>query len=429
MEEVFSEAYKNIIENMTDGVFLVGHDGRVILENSVAVKLLGRELHGERLIRLMTEGDVNDEFYQCIIDAIFQKNKIYDSVPFRRGDEVKYLRIAVFPLADEGTGSSVMVMFSDVTELVELAERNRILSEKLAEFIDRFVMVMVGSIDKRSPYNANHTKKIARYAENYLDYLDREGRGIDPMKKKPFLSSVWLHDIGKLVIPLWVMDKPSRLGDKETDVMNRIEVSKLCYRIKELEDPESGAQAHEKIEELEEAARFIKSINMKGFMDDESLAKVEALAEIKCLTPEGEMVPLLDDYEKEALMIRKGTLTASERKIIESHVSQTYEMLKEMNFEGTHKDVPKWAGRHHEYLDGSGYPNGLKGDEITWETRLLTIIDIYDALTAEDRPYKPPMPPEKAFSILESMRDEGKIDGEILKDFYESKAWQTGVDA
>lgn len=97
MEEVFSEAYKNIIENMTDGVFLVGHDGRVILENSVAVNLLNRELHGERLIRLMTEGDVNDEFYQCIIDAIFQKNKLYDSVPFRRGSEVKYLRIAVFP--------------------------------------------------------------------------------------------------------------------------------------------------------------------------------------------------------------------------------------------------------------------------------------------------------------------------------------------
>ena len=66
---------------------------------------------------------------------------------------------------------------------------------------------------------------------------------------------------------------------------------------------------------------------------------------------------------------------------------------------------------------------GLKGDEISWETRLLTIIDIYDALTAEDRPYKPPMPPEKAFAILESMKDEGKIDGEILKDFYESKAW------
>ena len=94
-----------------------------------------------------------------------------------------------------------------------------------------------------------------------------------------------------------------------------------------------------------------------------------------------------------------------------------------MNFEDEFKDIPEWAGNHHELLDGSGYPRGLKGEEISWETRLLTIIDIYDALTAEDRPYKPPMPPEKAFSILESMRDEGKIDGEILKDFRESKAW------
>ena len=144
---------------------------------------------------------------------------------------------------------------------------------------------------------------------------------------------------------------------------------------------------------------------------------------MKCLAANDEMVPLLDDYEKEALMIRKGTLTASERSVIESHVSQTYEMLKEMDLEGEFKDVPEWAGNHHELLDGTGYPRGLKGDEISWETRLLTIIDIYDALTAEDRPYKPPMPPEKAFAILESLKNEGKLDGEILKDFYESKAW------
>ena len=422
MENILSTAYSNIIENMTDGVFLIGHDGKVVLENSVAIGLLGRELHGRRLIELIGEGGVNDQFYQCIIEAIFQKSKIYDSVPFVSGDEKKFLRIAAFPITDE-TGTSVMVMFSDVTEIVSLAEKNRILSERLADFLQRFVKIMVSSIDKRSHYNATHTRKMASYATRYLEYLDKVGRPIDPDKKEPLLSSVWLHDIGKLVIPLEIMDKPSRLGDKEEDIKHKIEVAQLCYRIKAYEEPGNAAEYERVSKELKEAEDFIMKVNSRGFLDDETLAKIEAISEMKCLAVNDEMVPLLDDYEKEALMIRKGTLTASERSVIESHVSQTYEMLKEMDLGGEFKDVPEWAGNHHELLDGSGYPRGLKGDEISWETRLLTIIDIYDALTAEDRPYKPPMPPEKAFAILESMKNEGKLDGEILKDFYESKAW------
>ena len=422
MENILSTAYSNIIENMTDGVFLIGHDGKVVLENSVAIGLLGCELHGRRLIELIGEGGVNDQFYQCIIEAIFQKSKIYDSVPFVSGDEKKFLRIAAFPITDE-TGTSVMVMFSDVTEIVSLAEKNRILSERLADFLQRFVKIMVSSIDKRSHYNATHTRKMASYATRYLEYLDKVGRPIDPDKKEPLLSSVWLHDIGKLVIPLEIMDKPSRLGDKEEDIKHKIEVAQLCYRIKSYEEPGNAAEYERVSKELKEIEDFIMKVNSRGFLDDETLAKIEAISEMKCLAANDEMVPLLDDYEKEALMIRKGTLTASERSVIESHVSQTYEMLKEMDLEGDFKDVPEWAGNHHELLDGSGYPRGLKGDEISWETRLLTIIDIYDALTAEDRPYKPPMPPEKAFAILESMKNEGKIDGEILKDFYESKAW------
>lgn len=422
MEDILSTAYSNIIENMTDGVFLIGHDGKVILENSVAIGLLGRELHGRRLIALIGEGGINDQFYQCIIEAIFQKSKIYDSVPFIKGDEKKFLRIAAFPISD-ATGTSVMVMFSDVTEIVSLAEKNRILSERLAKFLQRFVKIMVNSIDKRSHYNATHTRKMAGYAIRYLEYLEKNGRLVDPDKKEPFISSVWLHDIGKLVIPLEIMDKPSRLGDKEEDIKHKIEVARLCYRIKAFEEPEKAAEYERASKELQDAEDFIMQINTRGFLDDETLSKIEAVSEMKCLTVSGEMIPLLDDYEKEALMIRKGTLTASERSVIESHVSQTYEMLREMDFEGKFKDIPEWAGNHHELLDGSGYPRGLKGDEISWETRLLTIIDIYDALTAEDRPYKPPMPPEKAFAILESMKDEGKIDGEILKDFYESKAW------
>ncbi len=122
--------------------------------------------------------------------------------------------------------------------------------------------------------------------------------------------------------------------------------------------------------------------------------------------------------------MQRGTLTADERKIIESHVSWTGTLLSKVEFRGDYKPVPKWAAGHHELLDGSGYPDHLTGDAIPWETRLLTIIDVYDALTAEDRPYKPPLPPEKAFAILSDMAEHGKIDRQILESFRESEAWK-----
>jgi len=99
-------------------------------------------------------------------------------------------------------------------------------------------------------------------------------------------------------------------------------------------------------------------------------------------------------------------------------------MLDKMHFKGIYKEVPFWSGSHHEFLNGKGYPNGLTSDDLPDQSRLLTIIDVYDALTAEDRPYKPPMPPEKAFGILKSMRDDGQIDGRLLDEFIESKAWE-----
>ena len=99
-----------------------------------------------------------------------------------------------------------------------------------------------------------------------------------------------------------------------------------------------------------------------------------------------------------------------------------------MEFVGEYKKVPEWASEHHECLDGSGYPDGLKGNEIPWEARLLSVIDIFDALTADDRPYKPPMTPEKAFGILKDLAEHGKLDKEIVKSFYESNAWNRSLE-
>ena len=421
-------AFEHLLENTTDGFFVIGYDGKIRMENALAANILdlgNKPLYGKTLVELIGESKTNDEFFECIIDAVYKKEKIGKIVPFSKDGKVIDLRLVVSPLRDREDDIVAIVMFSDITEVSELGARNEFLMKKLTDFIDRFVRVMIGAIDARSHYNANHTRSMVAYAEKYLDYLDAEGRGVEKEKRGPLISSIWMHDVGKLVIPLGVMDKSTRLGNKEKDVRHKAEVAILCEKLQSAESTgDNKLKAKERAALLEEALEFILDVNTRGYVDKDTCKKILEYADIPCRTFEGETVPLLDNYERESLMVEKGTLNKEEKELMQSHVIKTYEMLKELDLEGPYKDVSDWAGKHHEYLDGTGYPNKIKGDEITWETRILTIIDIYDALTAEDRPYKPPLPTEKAFGILRDMANEGKLDSDILEDFIKSEAWK-----
>ena len=236
--------------------------------------------------------------------------------------------------------------------------------------------------------------------------------------------SIWLHDIGKLVVPLEVLDKPDRLGNFKAGIKSRVDIACLMEKVDFLENPGKAGECNAKIETIKNAYALIEKANIAGYLSDETINELKSFANIKCKDADGNEIPLLDDKEVEAITVRKGTLTDSERKVVQSHVVYTKRMLDKMHFKGIYKEVPFWSGSHHEFLNGMGYPNKLTADELPDESRLLTIIDVYDALTAEDRPYKPPMPPEKAFEILKSMRDDGQIDGELLNKFIESEAWK-----
>ena len=128
------------------------------------------------------------------------------------------------------------------------------------------------------------------------------------------------------------------------------------------------------------------------------------------------------------LSIRKGTLSDAEREIMEEHVLVTDKLLSQIRFSSELSHVREWASAHHELLNGSGYPRHRKGDEIPCEVRIITILDIFDALVADDRPYKPGMPVERALSILDIMANkEGKLDPELTRLFIESKCWESDV--
>ncbi len=312
-----------------------------------------------------------------------------------------------------------------LASLAAVSLNNTRLQQAVNEILHSFVSVMVDAIDARSPHNAAHTRHMAGYARRFMDWLktaDVPFR-IPEEEQDPFLMSIWLHDIGKLVIPLEIINKPTRLGALEAPLHARLQTGRLMDRIRALESPAdaAGAEAHSR--SLQQALETIGRLNHAGFLTEEDLAELRRISALTCQTADGETVPLLTDDEKTALSIRRGTLTDAEREEIQRHVVYTQKLLSRMRFSGVYESVPEWAGNHHELLNGSGYPAHLTAEQLPWQVRLLTILDIFDALTAEDRPYKPPMSPEKAIAVLEDMRDAGKIDGDLLSLFKKSNAW------
>ncbi len=317
-------------------------------------------------------------------------------------------------------------MIYGLASLVAVCMNNQRLSNAFYELLHSFVQVMVGAIEMRTPYNANHTKSMVLYGSRFILWLNAQDLDwkFEENMIDPFMMSIWLHDIGKLITPLEVMEKATRLGDRKETLLHRITVAILMEKIHGLSAPEIRDASLMKIARLQEARETILAADSPGFLNDELMEKVSALSKMTVRNENDEKIPLLTDDEFAALSIQRGTLTASERQIIESHVTYTSQMLANVHFEGDYAHVPEWAGSHHEFLNGSGYPDHKKAEDLPREVRLLTILDVYDALTAGDRPYKPPIPSDRAFSILESMVSEGKIDGEILSLFKESGAWK-----
>ena len=420
--------FGSILNDMSDGVLVLGFDGSIRLHNPAASAILGlpESALNQSIADLMQQTEENDTLFADLLEAVGQKKKVVKTLPYFRDDKMYYLRITVDLLCSEGEHIGMIAQIADITEATMLFIANKRLANQVTNLMNSFVEVMVTAIEEKSSYNANHTKSMVRYAKRYLAWLEQQGTltQFTLENTAPLLMSIWLHDIGKLLVPPEIMDKPTRLGSAEKDIRHRIEMTRLMLQIKALQNPESAAEYQSQREQLDKAETLISTANTAGFLENTVREQLREAAKIQCIAADGSTISLLDENELEAITVQRGTLTADERKIIESHVSWTGTLLSKVEFRGDYKPVPKWAAGHHELLDGSGYPDHLTGDAIPWETRLLTIIDVYDALTAEDRPYKPPLPPEKAFAILSDMAEHGKIDRQILESFRESEAWK-----
>ncbi len=296
-----------------------------------------------------------------------------------------------------------------------------------------FVRVMSSAIDERTPYNGSHTRHMAAYGDKFIDYLNRaaakagKAEPFSPDRREELLMSVWFHDIGKLTTPLEVMNKEARLlPEQHTAFLHRMEVIRLRGEIDRLAGRITREEQEALVQKTCDAEELIEKINNAGFLPDDRLAAVDELAARTYLDGEGKKLPWLTREEHDMLCIRKGTLSDAERRIMEDHVVITDKLLSQIHFSNDLSHVREWAASHHEFINGTGYPRHLKGEQIPVEVRIITILDIFDALTADDRPYKPGIPVEKALSILDSMANqEGKLDPELTGLFIESRCWES----
>ena len=293
--------------------------------------------------------------------------------------------------------------------------------EALKTQIYSFVEALTTALEERTPYNALHTRNVERYASLLADYitqLHKEGKceeSFDPARKEQLMLAALIHDIGKMVVPLSIMNKATRLDKELEKVDDRFALLKALYEIDMLRGRITQEEYGAVVADLESELAFIHEIDVIDYVDDEVYEHIERLSKKQHVNEDGSVLPYLTDRETSCLSIRSGTLTMQERKEMENHVVMTSRILEKVEFYKGFSMVPKWVGAHHEYLDGSGYPNHLKGDELDLETRLLTVVDIYDALAATDRPYKKPIPRKKAIEILKNMAEKGKVDLRLVE--------------
>lgn len=313
------------------------------------------------------------------------------------------------------------IIIRSLGSLAAITLTNLQYTNEIKQQLHSFVESMATAVDARTPYNGFHTRKVAKYAVMMAEYMNKKhelgecGEEFDQERIEKISLAALLHDIGKMIVPLSIMNRATRLDQDIHALESRYELLEAYYKIDYLEGRIDQHRYGEAVGGLKEILAFVHQIDAVGFLDDENYERVQRIAQQTYTKPDGTVIPYLTPRERECLSIRKGTLTDGDRKQMENHVVMTEKILGKVHFNKNFQKIPVWAASHHEYLDGSGYPKHLTAEQLDVETRIITVADVYDALTSTDRPYKEPLSKERAMAVLRSMVEEGKMDGQLVE--------------
>lgn len=325
---------------------------------------------------------------------------------------------------------------SALTSMAAIALTKDRLIHDTKQLFDTLTHVMAEIIDKKSEHTGNHCRRIpeitmllAEAAHNHNEGPIQDFRMKDSDRYEIEVAS-WLHDCGKLGTPDHIIDKATKLSsiiDRIEMLALRVELEKEARRSAWLwnwlesngQDVDALREEMDRgvgpiVAELENDLAFARHANFgKEVMTAKDAERIERMK-----SPTGKIRgPLLTDDEAFHLSIPRGTLTFEERKRIQDHIIVSQEILEALPFPRHLKNVPEYAGNHHERVDGKGYPKGLKKEEMSIPSRIIAIADIFEALTAGDRPYKKGLLLSEALSILIKMADEGHIDPDLFQIF------------
>lgn len=329
-----------------------------------------------------------------------------------------------------------------------IAISNTILINDLKLLLESFIKSIAKAIDAKSPYTGNHVQKVADISMLIANALNDCDDGVyrdihyDEDQLNEIRIAALMHDVGKITTPEYVVDKSTKLEaihDRIAIVQGRFEVYKRELEIQALKEKlasTAGAAAESELADIDNKLAqalqkadddfaFIQASNIGGeFMADDKIERIQQIASIT-ISMHGEDTPLLSENEVYNLSIRKGTLTEEERLRINDHARMSNEMLEALPFPKKLSRVPEIAGGHHEKLNGKGYPKGLSADELSLEARILALADIFEALTAADRPYKKAKPMDEVTRILDFMVKDYELDPELVGFFYEKDLHNT----
>lgn len=348
-----------------------------------------------------------------------------------------------------------VVPFDDISEAyvgalasqAGIALENVLLYEEVKTLFDSFVKAAVTAIESRDPTTSGHSERVAELTVGLARAVNRteSGHYREVRFSRDDLTQIeyaaLLHDFGKVGVREHILVKAKKLYEHERElILQRFQLIKRGFKIEGLEKKvrylteasrdQIAAELSNvdkdiigKVTELDNIIKFILQANEPTVLDQGGFERIAELSGMSYRDEEGGQHPYLTHDEASCLQIRRGSLTEKERIEINSHVVHTYNFLVRIPWSRTLRDVPEIAGGHHEKLDGTGYPRGLKGDQIPVPARMMAISDIYDALTASDRPYKKAMPIEKALDILSGDVKRGQLDQELFDVFVQARVW------
>jgi HD-GYP domain-containing protein (c-di-GMP phosphodiesterase class II) len=322
---------------------------------------------------------------------------------------------------------------------------NALLYDEIRRLFEGFVKASVEAIESRDPTTSGHSRRVADLTVGLAKVVDGESTG--PYKDALFSRedlreleyASLLHDFGKIGVREKVLIKAKKLYDERLELIRQrfdyvaraTEADMLARKVRALE---RGASAEELRAIDEELVRRAKSLgesfdailgaNEPTVMAAGDFDRIAVIARETYTDPRGAVHTLLSSDEAAALAVKRGSLTDGEFDEIRSHVSHTFRFLSQIPWGKALSRVPLIAGAHHERLNGTGYPNRLRAEEIPVQSKIMSSADIYAALTASDRPYKKAVPVDRAIDILEYSVRDGHLDAELVRIFREARVWE-----